>query len=100
MKLNRVRDLFLTVSALTIAVLVSTGSPASAGDSASSSEKGNPSGAHGLRSAKDLPKPLPEVVEAVNKTAVEAGKELSQAGQVVKDAANRAYKNIKNGTSK
>ncbi len=56
--------------------------------------------AHGLRTAKDLPKPLPEAVEAVNKTAVAAGKELSKAGQVVKDAANKAYKNIKNGTSK
>lgn len=100
MKPYRTHHFILTVSILAIAFLLSAPFPASAGDSASSSEKGNTSGAHGLRSAKDLPKPLPEVVEAVNKTAVEAGKELSKAGRVVKDAANKAYKNIKSGASK
>ena len=97
---DRIHRLFLSVSALTMSFLVSAGPLVSAGDSGSTSEKSHPSDAHGQRSAKDLPKPLPEVVEAVNKTAVEAGKELSKAGQVVKDAANKAYKNIKSGTSK
>jgi hypothetical protein len=71
-----------------------------AGEPTKSDAGKDASGAHGQRTAKDLPKPLPEIVEAVNKTAVEAGKELSKAGQVVKDAANKAYKNIKSGTPK
>lgn len=100
MKPYRNDPLFVAASSLTVALLLSVPFPSLAGDSASSSEKGNTSDAHGMRTAKDLPKPLPEVVEAVNKTAVEAGKELSKAGQVVKDAANKAYKNIKSGTSK
>lgn len=96
----RTRHFVLTVSTLAVAFLLSGPFPTSAGDSASSSENGSTSGAHGLRSAKDLPKPLPEVVEAVNKAAIEAGKGISTVGQKAKDAANRAYKNIKSGTSK
>lgn len=89
-----------TASSLIVVLLLSAPHVSLAGDSNSSSQRSNDSGAHGMRTAKDLPKPLPEVVEAVNKTAIAAGKELSKAGQVVKDAANKAYKNIKSGGSK
>ncbi len=91
---------YFTSTWLAIALSLLATTPIFAEDASSSSQKDNASSAHGMRSAKDLPKPIPQVVEAVNKTAVGAGKELSKAGQVVKDAANKAYKNIKNGTTK
>ena len=90
----------LACSSLAAALSLLATTPSLAEEASPSSQKKSATGAHGMRSAKDLPKPLPQVVETVNKTAVEAGKELSKAGQVVKDAANKAYKNIKNGTTK
>ncbi len=93
-------SLLPSIPPLTLGFVLIATTPSFAADAPSSSGKDSTSSAHGTRSAKDLPKPLPHVVETVNKTAVEAGKELSKAGQVVKDAANKAYKNIKNGTTK
>jgi hypothetical protein len=100
MKQSPLHRRLVTASSLSIFLLLSATVNGLAGGSTVSSEKATDACAHGMRTAKDLPKPLPAVVEAVNKTAVEAGKELSKAGQVVKDAANKAYKNIKSGTSK
>lgn len=79
---------------LGIALLVSSPFPIFASDTAPSEGSRTTSGAHGLRSPKDLPKPLPKVVEAVNTAAREAGKGISKVGQEVKDAANKGYKKI------
>ena len=84
----------LIVPTLGIALLVSSPIPVFARDPAPSEGSRPTSGAHGLRSPKDLPKPLPEVVEAVNTAAREAGNGISKIGQEVKDAANKGYKKI------